>query len=111
MKRRNFIGISGGAIAGAMLPQAAPALNKNNMTVVSKRKIVAYGAGHNPPFIKFVASLTEKKEHGYAISDCLCRWSGRHHSLGMAYALSLMAGLCSKHVHHSYEQKDSREVF
>jgi dipeptidase E len=60
MKRRNFMGLSGGAIFGAMLPQAAPALNKNTMTADGKRKIVAYGAGHNPPFVKFVASLTGK---------------------------------------------------
>src|SRR5688572_3286956 len=61
MKRRNFMGLSGGAIAGAMLPQAASALNKNTMAADGKRKIVAYGAGHNPPFVKFVASLTGKE--------------------------------------------------
>lgn len=62
MRRRNFMGISGGAIAGMMLPQDVPASDKNAVASADgKRKIVAYGAGYNPPFIKFVASLTSKE--------------------------------------------------
>lgn len=61
MKRRNFLGTAGASVAGMMLPHAADATTNRSMPTDSKRKIVAYGAGYNPPFVKFVASLTGKE--------------------------------------------------
>jgi peptidase E len=60
MKRRSFMGVSGSAIAGMMLPVHASAESAGSGRADTKRKIVAYGAGYNPPFIQFVASLTGK---------------------------------------------------
>lgn len=54
--------ITSGAIAGTMLQHnVAAAITKNVIPVNTKRRIVAYGAGHNPPFVKYVASLTGKE--------------------------------------------------
>ncbi len=36
-------------------------MNEEKQKVTSVRKIVAYGAGYNPPFVKFVATLTGKQ--------------------------------------------------
>jgi peptidase E len=51
------MGIAGGSIAGMMLPDS---LSAAKIPVQTKRKIVAYGAGYNPPFLKFIAGLTGK---------------------------------------------------
>ena len=68
MNRRDFINASGGAIAaGAMMPESAQgepgALSRSvefPHAAPGKRRIVAYGAGYNPPFIKFITGLIGK---------------------------------------------------
>jgi peptidase E len=52
------MGITGGSLAGMMLPDSLSAAENNIQT---KRKIVVYGAGYNPPFVKFMATLTGKE--------------------------------------------------
>jgi dipeptidase E len=59
MRRRNFMGIAGGSLAAVMLPDSLSAEKK--IDTQTKRKIVAYGAGYNPQFLKFIAGLTGKE--------------------------------------------------
>ncbi|HPH45458.1 MAG TPA: peptidase E [Chryseolinea sp.] len=58
MKRRNFIELTGGSMAAMMLPLDLK--TENREMTETRRKIVAYGAGYNPPFVKYVAERTGK---------------------------------------------------
>jgi dipeptidase E len=59
MKRRSFIELAGATVAGATLPSFT---TEQNLMADPKRKIVAYGAGSNPPFINYVSKLTGKDQ-------------------------------------------------
>src|SRR6478736_3259116 len=59
MKRRDFIELAGGTFAGATLSSFT---TEKNIMADSKRKIVAFGAGTNPPFLNYIAKLTGKNQ-------------------------------------------------
>jgi dipeptidase E len=59
MKRRKFIGITGGAMASVGLSAISSAQAHNNMANTN-RKILVFGGGYNPPFLRYFASLTGK---------------------------------------------------
>jgi dipeptidase E len=61
MKRRKFMGITGGAMAAIGL-SGLPSAQANSNMANSNRKILIFGGGYNVPFLKYFASLTGKAQ-------------------------------------------------